>query len=85
MDKFNVAIEPLWVFLHRGHIVRRAVLAIAVWMTLDAYVWVKEYGSTSDPNEWLVVAILGVPSALLSSAIAFYNKGRAAQPGGKGE
>jgi hypothetical protein len=80
LDRFNQALEPLWVFLHRGHVVRRIVLGVAVWMAIDAYTWVKEYGATEDPNEWLVVAVFGTASALLSASIGFYNSGRAAGP-----
>lgn len=77
MDKFNAAIEPLWVFLHRGHVIRRGVLFVAVWMTLDSYHWAKAYAMTSDPNEFIYAAVLGVPSALLAAAIKFYSTGRA--------
>lgn len=76
MDKFNEAIEPLWVFLHRGHVIRRTVLGIALWIEVDAYLWAKEYGATAEPNEWLIVAVFGTASALLSAAISFYNTGR---------
>lgn len=75
-DKFNSAIEPLWVFLHKGHIVRRVILFIAVWMTLDSYEWAKMYALTEEPNQFIYVAVLGVPSALLAAAIKFYNSGR---------
>lgn len=77
MDRFNAAIEPLWVFLHRGHIVRRIVLGVAVWMTWDSYHWAKMYAMTPDPNEFIYAAVLGVPSALLAAAIKFYSDGRA--------
>lgn len=77
MDKFNAAIEPLWVFLHRGHIIRRGVLFLAVWMTIDSYNWAKVYAMTNDPNEFIYAAVLGVPSALLAAAIKFYSTGRA--------
>ena len=80
LDKFNQTIEPFWVFLHRGHIVRRVVLGVALWMEVDAYRWAKAYGATEDPNEWLVLAVFGTASALLSAAIGFYNNGRAAGP-----
>jgi hypothetical protein len=80
MDKFNSAIEPLWVFLHRGHIVRRAVLIMAVWMTWDSYHWAKWYAMTDDPNQFIYAAVLGVPSALLAAAIKFYNSGRSTVP-----
>jgi hypothetical protein len=76
MDKFNKAIEPLWVFLHRGHIIRRTVLFVAVWMTIDSYQWAKWYATTSEPNEIIYAAVLGVPSALLAAAIKFYSSGR---------
>lgn len=77
LDKFNKAIDPVWTFLHRGHIVRRAILIIAVWMTLDSYEWAKIYAMTEEPNQFIYVAVLGVPSALLTMAIKFYNSGRA--------
>lgn len=77
MDKFNAALEPLWLFLHRGHIIRRGVLFLAVWMTLDSYNWAKVYAMTSEPNEFIYAAVLGVPSALLAAAIKFYSTGRA--------
>lgn len=76
MDKLNQFFNPFWIFLHNGHIVRRAVLFVAVWMTVDSYEWAKAYGSTADANEWLVVAVMGVPSALMAAAIKFYNTGR---------
>lgn len=75
-DKFNAAIEPFWVFLHKGHIVRRAVLIVAVWMTLDSYEWAKLYAMTEDPDPFIYGAVLGVPSALLAAAIKFYSSGR---------
>ena len=80
MDKFNNAFEPVWVWLHRGHVVRRAVLFVAVWMTLDSYHWAKVYAMTAEPNQFIYAAVLGVPSALLAAAIKFYNSGRAAEP-----
>jgi hypothetical protein len=76
LDRFNKAVEPLWVFLHRGWIVRRTVLFVAVWMTLDSYNWAKMYAMTDSPNEWIYAAVLGVPSALLAAAIKFYNSGK---------
>lgn len=76
MDKFNSLFEPLWVFLHRGHIVRRFVLFAAVWMTFDSYNWAKAYAMTAEPNEFIYAAVLGVPSALLAAAIKFYSSGR---------
>ena len=80
LDRFNAAIEPLWVFLHRGHIIRRGVLGFALWMTYDSYHWAKEYAMVDDPNQFIYAAVLGVPSALLAAAIKFYNDGRAAKP-----
>jgi hypothetical protein len=77
MDKLNAAVEPLWVFLHRGHIIRRAILLIAVWMTIDSYQWAKVYAMTDNPDQIIYAAVLGVPSALLAAAIKFYNSGRA--------
>jgi hypothetical protein len=76
MDRFNALFEPLWVFLHRGHIVRRIVLGVAVWMTLDSYQWAKMYAMTDRPNEFIYFAVLGVPSTLLAAAIKFYGDGR---------
>lgn len=76
MDKFNSLVEPLWVFLHRGHVIRRLVLFVAVWMTLDSYNWAKDYAMTTDPSEFIYIAVLGVPSALLAAAIKFYSTGR---------
>lgn len=84
-DRFNRAIEPLWVFLHRGHVIRRVVLFVAVWMTLDAYEWAKAYGVNPDANQWIVTAVMAVPSTLLAAAIKFYNSGRSAEPWTKGE
>lgn len=75
MDKFNTAIQPLWTFLHEGIIIRRAILFIAVWMTLDSYSWAKAYAMTEDPNQFIYTAVLGVPSLLLASAIKFYTEG----------
>lgn len=76
IDRFNAAVEPLWVFLHRGHIIRRAVLFVAVWMTVDSYSWAKEYATSGNPDPLIYAAVLGVPSALLVAAIKFYNEGR---------
>ena len=42
-DRFNTALEPLWLFLEKGIIVRRGVLFVAIWMTLDSYAWAKIY------------------------------------------
>ena len=77
MDKFNAAMQPLWTFLHNGHIIRRGVLFLAVWMTLDSYQWAKVYAMTDEPNQFIYAAVLGVPSALLAAAIKFYSTGRA--------
>lgn len=80
MDKFNTAFEPFWVWLHRGHVIRRVVLFIAIWMTIDSYEWAKLYAMSEDPNQFIYGAVLAVPSALLAAAIKFYNSGRAAEP-----
>lgn len=80
LDRFNRAIEPFWVLLHRGHIVRRAILIVAVWMTLDSYEWAKRYAMTEDPNEIIYASVLAISSGLLAAAIKFYNTGRAAEP-----
>jgi len=79
MDKFNESLEPLWLFLHKGHIVRRIVLFVALWMTIDSYEWAKLYGLSPDANQWVVTAVMAVPSALLAAAIKFYNSGRSNQ------
>lgn len=76
MDKFNKAFDPIWTFLHNGHIIRRAVLFIAVWMTIDSYEWAKQYAMSGEANQWVVTAVMAVPSALLAAAIKFYNSGR---------
>lgn len=76
MDRFNRAVEPLWVFLHRGYIVRRFILGFAIWMTYDSYQWAKWYAMTESPNEFIYIAVLGVPSALLAAAIKLYGDGR---------
>jgi len=75
-DRFNDALEPLWEFLHRGHIIRRAVLYLAIWMTIDSYSWAKTYAYADNPDPIIYAAVLGVPSALLAIAIKFYNEGR---------
>ena len=75
-DRFNTALEPLWVFLQRGMIVRRGVLFVAIWMTLDSYAWAKIYAYNPDPDPLIYAALLGVPSALLAAALKFYNDGR---------
>ena len=80
LDSFNRAFEPVWVFLHRGHIIRRAILIVAVWMTLDSYEWAKAYAATEDPNEIIYASVLAISSGLLAAAIKFYNTGRAAEP-----
>ena len=59
-DRFNTAIEPLWVFLQRGMIIRRA----------------KIYAYNPNPDPLIYAALLGVPSALLVTALKFYNDGR---------
>lgn len=77
IDRINAFFEPLWVLLHRGHIVRRSVLFVAVWMTIDSYQWAKAYAMTHEsPEPAIYAAVLGVPSALLAAAIKFYNDGR---------
>jgi len=78
-DRFNTALEPLWVFLQRGMIVRRGVLFVAIWMTLDSYAWAKMYAMTSAPDPLIYAAVLGVPSALLVAAIKFYNEVRSVE------
>jgi uncharacterized MnhB-related membrane protein len=78
-DRFNTALEPLWVFLQRGMIVRRAILFIAIWMTLDSYNWAKMYAMTDAPDPVIYAAVLGVPSALLVAAIKFYNEVRSVE------
>jgi hypothetical protein len=75
-DRFNAALEPFWLFLHKGMIVRRAVLLIAIWMTMDSYAWAKIYAYDSSPDPLIYAALLGVPSALLVTALKFYNDGR---------
>jgi len=77
LDRFNRTIEPLWVFLHRGYVIRRIVLGVAVWMMYDSYQWAKWYAMTPEPNEFIYFSVLGVPSALLAAAIKFYNDGKA--------
>lgn len=76
LDRFNQFFKPLWVFLHEGHVVRRIVLGIAVWMTLDSYEWAKLYAATDEPNTLIYAAVLGVPSGLLALALKFYTEGR---------
>ena len=78
-DRFNSALEPLWVFLQRGMIIRRAILFIAIWMTLDSYNWAKMYAMTDAPDPVIYAAVLGVPSALLVAAIKFYNEVRSVE------
>ena len=78
-DRFNIALEPLWVFLQRGMIVRRGVLFVAIWMTLDSYAWAKMYAMTDAPDPVIYAAVLGVPSALLVAAIKFYNEVRSVE------
>lgn len=84
MDKFNDSFEVLWVWLHRGHVVRRACLVVAVWMTVDAFRWASEYANAyPEPGAQhvaMVVAVTGIPSALLAAMIKFYNSGRSAEP-----
>jgi hypothetical protein len=45
-------------------------------MTLDSYAWAKIYAYNPDPNPLIYAALLGVPSALLVTALKFYNDGR---------
>jgi hypothetical protein len=78
-DRFNTALEPLWLFLEKGMIVRRGVLFVAIWMTLDSYAWAKMYAMTSAPDPVIYAAELGVPSALLVAAIKFYNEVRSVE------
>ena len=75
-DRFNSALEPLWLFLEKGMIVRRGVLFVAIWMTLDSYAWAKIYAYNPDPDPLIYAALLGVPSALFAAALKFYNEGR---------
>ena len=78
-DRFNCALEPLWLFLEKGMIVRRGVLFVAIWMTLDSYAWAKMYAMTSASDPLIYAAVLGVPSALLVAAIKFYNEVRSVE------
>lgn len=84
MDRFNAAVEPLWVFLHRGHVIRRICLGVSVWLTVKSFSWAAAYASTfAEPSAQhvaMVAAVTGVPSALLAVMVKFYNTGRAAKP-----
>jgi len=55
-DRFNTALEPLWVFLEKGMIVRRGVLFVAIWMTLDSYAWAKIYAYNPNPDPLIYAA-----------------------------
>lgn len=85
MDKINQAFDPVWAFLHRGHIVRRGILLFAVWMTYDSYQWAKAYAATDNPSDFIFTAVLGVSSSLLAAAIGFYNSGRNSSKAGNVE
>ena len=74
--RINAAFESFWFFLQQGMIIRRAILFIAIWMTLDSYKWAKMYAMTDAPDPLIYAAVLGVPSALLVAAIKFYNEVR---------
>jgi len=77
--RINAAFEPFWFFLQQGMIIRRAILFIAIWMTLDSYNWAKMYAMTDAPDPVIYAAVLGVPSALLVAAIKFYNEVRSVE------
>lgn len=80
----NAAFEPLWIWLHRGHIVRRFCLFYALWLTGKSYTWASTYATAlAEPtaqNVAMVAAVTAIPSALFAAALKFYNSGRAAGP-----
>jgi hypothetical protein len=76
---FNEAFNPLWIFLHRGHIVRRAVLLSVGIITYKSYFWCFEISKASGYDPAVIASSFGIltpSSALFATAIKFYNTGR---------
>jgi hypothetical protein len=71
---------PVLDFIDRRHVVRRVIIGIFVWQTVDAYLWAKTFAyhvGTSGAELALVIGAVTVPVTILSGALfKFYDAAR---------
>jgi hypothetical protein len=75
----NAVFDGLWDLLHRGHIVRRSVLAAGWVLTFQTYYWCFDVAEKSAWNPATVGACFGILtplSALMGFVQKMYNAGR---------
>lgn len=68
--------EKFWNWIDDRMIIRRICLGISICMTINSYQWVKDYVTTPDPDQLLAAVVVGIPAALQTAMMKFYNEGR---------
>lgn len=76
----GAAIAPLLDFIDNRQVVRRAMLAIAVWQMTDVYFWAKRFaerpGMTGVELGAVILALTGPSTALLGAMYKMYDGSR---------
>ena len=81
-DSIHAVLSGFYLTLHRGKVIRRSVLYIALWLQYTALEWSMAFAAMQ-PMEAdmvgvaaIIAAVLTPVSGLLAAAIKFYNDAR---------